>query len=202
MTTPALEALIARFEDLRALAVHEGFDEPGDNDLAQAARAELFAADSFRTEMRCYPSYDHRDEGGGAHGMRLAFLLRGPDAVLSAVISTGWMRHPLVGSYLRGAGQQRRSSNVGLDRTLASSYPSGSTVSLHSPTKVKDWWHGPDKCDLLPGGECYGDTGYTLSDQVLERLVEGGDEAVWPFLVEIYQEWMAYEHKVASSESH
>lgn len=37
---PALEALIARFEDLQALAVHEGFDKPEDHELVTGARDE------------------------------------------------------------------------------------------------------------------------------------------------------------------
>lgn len=153
-------------------------------------------------EIRFRKGYDHRDDPSGkrgAHGVEAHFILCGPLGVIQAVISTGWMFNPLAGPFVPG-GPQRRRRGVGVDARLWDSYPTGSYVTSHvaQPPEGKDWFRGPDACDLLPEGACYGDTGYLCGDEFLTRLVRDGEDAAWEYLQEIHDDWLAPETVDAS----
>lgn len=139
----------------------------------------------YTREVRFHAGYDKRAEpGGGARGATIAFVLRAPDGgAITAQINTGWMTHP------RG----RTYPGPGVDMPLADHYPTGGGIHIHHPLQVKDWWYGPDDCELVPGGKCYGDGGYLVSDKFLEVLVEQGDEAAWAWLENTYAKWMTPE---------
>ena len=62
-------------------------------------------------------------------------------------------------------------------------------LSLHWPEAAVDWWVGPDPCDLLDGGRCWGNVGYSVADQALGVLREGGEPALWNYLLDTYRAW-------------
>lgn len=145
-------------------------------------------------EVRFEKGYDYRDvpnDGRGAHGMDIRFILRGPRGAIACKVSTGWMVNPLVGRFSRSGNNERR-RGVGLDLGVWDHYPSGSGIAAHvaEPPAGKDWL-GPDDCDVLPGGRCYGDVGYLVADEFVLRLVRDGEDAAWDFLAEIYADWLS-----------
>ena len=144
----------------------------------------------FQREIRVYDGYDRRDEGKGAHGMELHFVLHGPLGAIDAGINTGWVARPLVAGFVRGGVAQRRRDEPGVDARLVYDYPTGSSITSHCAEKREDWWFGPDECDIV-GGPCYGDTGYLVADTFLRRLLGDGREAAWEFLRELHDSWLS-----------
>ena len=152
------------------------------------------SADEFSTEITVEPGYDHREESHnkGCHGARLVLILRGPDAVLTCPIMTDWMPRPLRSSYLSVKGSPTpwpRHDKPGFDAGRARG-PEGAGVHLHCAEQRKDWWRGSDRCDYIEG-TCYGDSGYIVSDTVVDALVSGGSAAAFDRMREIYDSWMS-----------
>ena len=159
-------------------------------DETRVQSAESVPGPEFTREVIFDPAYDHRDDPDGkrgARGVTVRLVLRGPLGAIVGAINTGWVARPLVGAFIRGQAQNRR-HEPGVDLHLQDSYPTGHTVSSHSLVQREDWWMGPHKCDVLDG-ECYGDAGYAMSDDLLEVLVTEGSEGAWKYLESVYADW-------------
>lgn len=149
------------------------------------------ALNDFTTEIRVHPGYDYRDDPSGtrgAHNLSLDFILRGPEGAINWTLNTGWLHRPLAGAMVRGRTPDRR-DKPGADARLYDLYPSAGGVSSHLHDKREEYMLGPNPCNII-GGSCYGDTGYTIGDEVLEAMFVGGHEAVWTKLREIYTAWI------------
>lgn len=150
--------------------------------------------EGFETSMHVEAGFDHRDEPGdqrGATGAKLVLTLKGPQGAIVAFINTGWMRRPLKSAgVVRGIKQPRR-DRPGVDRGVIDIYPSGGYVASHCATPhegEEDSAYGP--CSLLGTDVCYGTTGYTTADEILDLLVEEGSDAAFARMAEIYQSWI------------
>jgi hypothetical protein len=149
----------------------------------------------FETRIEFLPGYDYRtgapvvDPNRGAHGMEIRFSLIGPLGAISWKLQTGWMERPLVGHLHPYSG---RRDKPGIDGALLEYSPSAGAVSSHVHEQREDYWLGPNECDVI-GGECYGDTGYTIGDRVLIALMKDGHAGVWRELEDIYNAWLVPE---------
>lgn len=119
---------------------------------------------------------------GGSHGRHNAEMhltVRGPDAEVTLVVSTGWDL-PTVPAYHR--------------LTATMDYPRGAFVELHT---ARPRYEGQDGGEARPDGTCkdwaacYVDTGYTMSDEPTRLLVEKGSDAAWEWLENLYHETQA-----------
>jgi hypothetical protein len=152
--------------------------------------------------IRAYKGYDYRDDPNdqrGAHGLDLTLIAKGPEGAITARVGTGWMLRPLAGRYVRSSGPQARHELPGVDAGLHGGYPTGGPVVSHVPTRLKDWWQSSGPCDVLGLDECFGDIGYLVGDDVLKALIEGGDEAAFAKLDEIYRAWILDEEPGADA---
>lgn len=114
---------------------------------------------------------------GGSHGRHNAELhmtVRGADAEVALIISTGWDL-PTVPAHQRCIRH--------LD------YPRGAFVEIHT---ARPRYEGQGRREPQPGDSCFGwpgcyvDTGFTMSDQPTRLLVEKGSDATWEWLESLY----------------
>lgn len=131
--------------------------------------------DPLFREVRIEPGYNKRAEGKGVHGMEFRFILRGAAGAITWKLNTGWVPGEGTGANVRHL------------------FPSSGGVAAHSPVPARDWWLGPDSCDVLPGGQCWGDAGYSVGDRVLEAMHADGHEGIWRELEAIYADWLGPE---------
>lgn len=126
-----------------------------------AERAAFTLPEGFTTEVRAYPGFDYRDEPDdkrGAGSLTLWFILRGPGGAIAWELLTGIMARPIEdpGWSIYAGHPPHRGTRPGLDWTGGRPHhPTAGPVSLHWPTPDKDWWAGPNPCDVLPGEQCY-----------------------------------------------
>lgn len=116
---------------------------------------------------------------GGSHGRHNAEMhltVRGPDAEITLVVSTGWDL-PTVPAHQR--------------LTATRDYPRGAFVEIHT---ARSWYEGQDGGPARPDGTCkdwagcFLDSGYTMSDEPTALLVAKGSDATWAWLVNLYNE--------------
>jgi len=119
---------------------------------------------------------------GGSHGRHNAEMyltVRGGDAEVTLVISTGWDL-PTVPAHQRISRQM--------------DYPRGAFVELHT---ARPRYEGQDGGPARPDGSCkdwaacYVDSGYLMSDEPTRLLVQEGSEAAWDWLEALYTETQA-----------
>lgn len=119
---------------------------------------------------------------GGSHGRHNAEMhltVRGADAEITLVVSTGWDL-PTVPAHHR------------LNRDP--DYPRGAFVEIHT---ARPRYEGQDGGPPRPDGSCkdwaacYVDTGYTMSDKPTRLLVQEGSNAAWAWLETLYDETQA-----------
>ena len=141
------------------------------------------AYDCIEVQPCVHGSKDCIPGTGGSHGRHNAELqmtVRGPDAEVTVVISTGW-DHPATPDDVRIA---RR-----LD------YPKGAFVEFHTAKpryEGQESYHRPEPGDSCWGWpDCYLDTGYLMADTGAKLLVEKGSDAVWEWLENLYAETQA-----------
>ena len=61
--------------------------------------------------------------------------------------------------------------------------PRPGAVTWHYPEPPDDvYTSGPNECDLLDSGQCYGDTGFLIADTPWRLLREDGEDAMWAYL--------------------
>ena len=164
--------------------------------------------DGFTTRIEVKPSFDHRFDADkwrrGCGTMSLEFILLGPLGAVTCSVMTGWMADPLV-EYPTGFGgaprgpwgnEKRAVGKVGPDViSREHERPMAGPISCHVavPPAGKDWFTAADGCTLVPGGTCYGDSGYLVGDEFLIRLAREGDSAAFEYLREIHDDWCAAE---------
>jgi hypothetical protein len=113
-------------------------------------------------KISVYPGYDYRDEPGrGAHGLSLAFTALGE------------------------MGGARYACSFGVSATVALCVPA-------------DWAGAPDHFMPPRGGgacphlgvPCTGMTGYTVGDDALRVLIEGGEDTLESWLRDCAASWL------------
>jgi hypothetical protein len=63
-------------------------------------------------------------------------------------------------------------------------------LSYHSPWPVKEWQTTPEKCEYIPGGECYSDGSGLQAEYPLLNFLEDGLPGVWTKLGSYYELWL------------
>lgn len=129
------------------------------------------------------PAYDKRDpdptKNYGIHGVEMRWILHGDEGAIQFIVYTGW-HLPSVQAEL----DQKLDSRF----PHLSCHPSGADVGYHSPKPRHEWQDAPrDNCHILDG-PCYYDGSSLHAVDVLNILVEHGDEAVWAHLEKYYQD--------------
>jgi hypothetical protein len=144
----------------------------------------------FTHDVHFRASYDKREQpGGGACGMTMEIILKGPLGAISFQIYTDWTSRPLLQTFNWNAPKPwNRGIAPGTDYGSSNLMSGG--VYLHCATQINPDWPGPHKCDIL-GGNCWGDMGYSIGDKVLDAMVTEGDVGLWREMEAIYTEWFA-----------
>lgn len=139
---------------------------------------------TFERRIRFEKGYNYSHETGprsrGIHGMGIRFVLIGPDGAAQFLMNTGWV--PVVDKPEYGYGETHHKTP-----SLADYYPSGSDLGYHWATPQYEGQGSPQRCDLLPGGECYFDGSGLMADEVLRDFIREGERAVWRWLVKRYR---------------
>lgn len=115
-----------------------------------------------------------KDYGVGSVGVW--FALVGSEGAVSFHLSSGW--------YLPHVRERFKREGHRGD-------PCAGPVVWHHPTQREDYFAGPDECELLPGGKCWGDAGYLLGNDAYDALCEGGEDGLWVFLRRMYDQGFA-----------
>lgn len=135
------------------------------------------AYDCIRVQPCVHGSDACKPGTGGSHGRHNAEMhltVRGVDAEVTLVISTGWDL-PTVPAYQR--------------LTATRDYPRGAFVEFHT---ARPRYDGDEATEPRPDGTCkdwpacYMDTGYSMADAPARLLVEQGSDAVWAWLENLY----------------
>ena len=135
----------------------------------------------FTRRISFETGYDHCDFGTdcgckgthGRHGMTMRFDLVGRKGAV------GWSS-TLMDVY---------PGNVNHGKTTNAKFGMYSgAVSTHAPTGDESYQH-KSKCNLLSGGECYGDNSYLAGDAVLDAFVSHGPGGVWRELEAFYRDY-------------
>jgi hypothetical protein len=155
---------------------------------------------TFERIVRIKPAYDcllvqpcvHGSEkcgtvpgqGHGRHNAEMHLILRGPIAEVILALGTGW-DHP----------ETPREVSI---RNHWETLPKGNFVEFHSSVPRYEG-HEPQRstCDTW-SGECYGDVGYTMSDEPADLLVRKGSDAAWEWLEATYLESFSTRQEVSS----
>jgi hypothetical protein len=126
----------------------------------------------YRREIWSTAAYDEMESKGAGNGcVNIYFALIKPDkeAIVFAVF-TGWHLPQTL----------KRWEERGI--AALSSNPQGGAVDFHWSDPQ---WEGQEmetSCLLIEGGECYGNTGFTIGKTVYDALLKGGFDAVWEVL--------------------
>lgn len=148
------------------------------------------AYDCIGVQPCVHGSESCRPGTGGSHGRHNAELhmtVRGPDAEITLVVSTGWDL-PTVPAHHR--------------LTATRDYPRGAFVEMHT---ARPRYEDQDRREPRLGDSCYGwagcyvDSGYSMSDEPTRLLVEKGSDAAWEWLENLYNETQMDMAKVAAS---
>jgi hypothetical protein len=120
------------------------------------------------------------DPGGnhGVHNAELHMAVRGPEAEIILVVSTGWD--------LPTVPKGRRVMDI-----QDYPYPRGKLVSFHTarPRYEGQYRNEPDPDAWCKNwSHCYCDSGYRMADGPVALLVEKGSDAVWEWLENQYHE--------------
>lgn len=131
--------------------------------------------DGFIRRIDFEPGYDCVDTGceprHGRHGMGLRFLLLGEEGATQFLLYTcDWL-----------PGLQRRLHERG-----AMHGPMAADLGFHWLTPVYEGQDGGGACEYLAGAGCFYDGSGLRADDVLDRFLVDGVDAVWEALTE---EW-------------
>lgn len=121
---------------------------------------------NFKRETQWSPAYDRREEGCGIHSVEVQFLLKGEKGTLQFVLATGWYRH-----------------------TNEPGKPFPMFLWLHTPTPQQEGQQACSGCPWLDGRPCYHDGSYIMADDVFQKLVYDGEEAMWSEMERFYHLW-------------
>lgn len=127
----------------------------------------------LRREIQWQPGYDYRNNPEkrqfGCHGMNIRWLLIGPLGAVQFLIYSSWLP-----SWVE-SGPWGNTIDTHDDRVFG---PMGADLGHHWSTPTYED-EGCQKCDILPGGECFYDGSGMAADDLLGVLLTEGHEAVW-----------------------
>lgn len=125
--------------------------------------------ENFTREVLFIPAYDHRHGNllGGAHGVGIIFVLRGPKGAVTFSFSTHWCKR---------------------ETEWDPQWPSCFEMRYHSRVPLINDEERPGLCGLLNGNLCYSDATY-CADKTYWRLVHEGHPGVWLDLGEFYDRY-------------
>ena len=141
---------------------------------------------SFERKVSFAAAYDKTDpnprKNYGVHGVHIDFTLKGAEGGITFGIATNW-HLPHV--------QAKRDAEPLIEGEYG-------RYMFHKPTPfgVAGHWKVPqyegqtprDSCSVTDG-VCYCDGSALMGDEVFQALVEGGDEAMWKKLEQVYEDW-------------
>ncbi len=129
----------------------------------------------FEQIIKIGPAFDERHKDKGIGACKMFMVLKGRQGAVTLLVNTGWFL-PCT----------REWKEMWIERTGLDTWePSGLCVSYCSPVKLYDWQEARENCDWL-GCACYGDTGYTMADDVFPLLLTKGSDAVFEWLKNYY----------------
>lgn len=135
-----------------------------------------------------------RDYGIGAVRMRFSHVT--DHVAVSLTVNTGWYL-PHVRERLRREHPHRKYGSIIIPSLGPTRFDEdwmpccfegeGMAMVIHTDRRTSDWQadQPPDKCDVLPGGECWGDVGFMAAEELFEVLVAGGEDALFSALADI-----------------
>lgn len=68
------------------------------------------------------------------------------------------------------------------DGAVAITWSPRRAIAIHTAERRGDHYLGPDDCDVLPSGKCWGDCGCMAGDELTKAFEVEGDDVVWPVL--------------------
>lgn len=113
-------------------------------------------------KMKVYPARDDRNRGGGISSAKLVMFVKGKGGVVAFTVYCGWY--------------------IGLESKRADSYG----VQIHSYKRIGENDYENVLCDFLEGKKCYSSEYSLLGIDLMNVLIERGDEPVWKKLEEMY----------------
>ena len=123
--------------------------------------------------IRFRPAYDYRKTkpGGGRCDTWMYMVAKGERGAVCLMIQTGWELE-------------------WEDRIRNYKPHSGGAVSTHCPHPYDSGYTSDEVCEWLDGKPCWGDVCYSASNEMFDKLVADGDEAVWEELEKWYYEYL------------
>ncbi len=131
------------------------------------------------------PAFDKRpkrarDKDYGVHGVNIRFLLKGPLGAVQFLIFTNWQLSHVAAELEAGYKERRYPYD---SPTIWQPIPAD--LGYHSPKPLYDGQE-PMDCDVLPEGVCYYDGSGLRAKVLFEKMLVGGDTAVWEELENEY----------------
>lgn len=125
------------------------------------------------------PSWDKRNtvpgKNYGVHGVEMIWTLTGSKGAIQWEVFTGWMLKSL---------RNENPEYYGFE----SSSVSGAFVAFHSKKPLhKGDSVSQKKCEFLGNKPCYSNMSCMAADEILEILIEKGEDAVWLELEDYYK---------------
>lgn len=131
------------------------------------------------------PAYDKRNsdpnKNYGIHGVNIRFILKGEHGAVQFLLYTNWQ--------LPHVKKEHIANKVGkpMDKyeLEAYFYPMATDLGYHSKVKFYDGQYESEDCEYT-GGKCYYDGSGLAAEDVFEKLLSGGDTAVWKEMEDYY----------------
>ena len=149
----------------------------------------------FEKEVTFSPAFDKRNDDPkknyGIGAVQIRFVLKGPKGATQLILGTDW--YP--------AHVQREFAERGQRFTGRDVKPDGWDIGYHSPRPMYEDQSPMEKCDVL-GCECYYDGSSLRAMKFVPTFLEGGSDAVWKMLEEVYRERFGEEDDAPTTREH
>lgn len=136
--------------------------------------------EQFVREIVFNPAWDKRSSDPkkdyGIHGVEMRWYLKGSKGIVQFVVFTNWM--------LPHVQEELDRKRMDADFPHLMCRPMAADLGYHSYKPMYDG-QTPMKCDLL-GGECYYDGSGLNAQELFNKLLREGGEAVWKEMEEFY----------------
>lgn len=134
----------------------------------------------FEKEIKFRPAFDRRNsdpnKNYGIHGVEMTFYLKGELGTIQFVVYTNWQL-PHV----------QKESLSKCDGSYCHLKPMATDIGYHSPVPQYEGQTLQSKsCSALDGKPCYYDGSSLNAEPIFEKLLSGGDDAVWAEMEEWY----------------
>lgn len=143
-------------------------------------REDRTAAQTWERRVEATAAFDKRhsdpSKNYGIHGVEFRFSLIGETVAVSFGVSTGWHLPSVVGVESESMHDYRRALHE-FDHPGLHPMPMSLNFHVAEPLDYMD--EEPRPCDLLPGGQCWGDVTFTGADRPFLALIEGGLDGMW-----------------------